>query len=57
MPADDAKVASAAREFVKALADLDEHGGDHAMIVDKRRRELEAAVKSEADAPAEEVAA
>lgn len=50
--ADDAKVAAAAREFVAALKDLDEQGGDHAMIVDRRRRELEAAVQSEGEAPA-----
>lgn len=47
MPKDDVKVADAARQFVAALADLEEHGGDHAMIVDKRRRELEAAVHTE----------
>lgn len=49
MPADDAKVAAAAREFVAALKDLDEQGGDYAMIVNKRRLELEAAVQSESD--------
>ena len=48
--ATDEKVAAAARRFVKALEDLDEHGGDHAAMVDKRRRELEAAVKDEENA-------
>ena len=47
MAKNDAKVAAAARRFVKALADLDQHGGDHALMVNKRREELEAAVQAE----------
>lgn len=43
----DAEVAAAARRFVKALESLEQEGGDHAMMVDKRRRELEAAVSAE----------
>lgn len=44
---DDAAVAAAARQFVKALKDLDLHGGDHAATVATRREALEAAVAAE----------
>lgn len=49
MPKNDDKIAAAARRFVKALEDLDREGGDHATMVDKRRQELEAAIRAEED--------
>ncbi len=45
---DDAGVAEAARRFVAALKLLEAEGGDHALLVNQRRQELEGVVNAEA---------
>lgn len=47
MPQNDEAVARAARRLVAALDELDATGGDAALAVDKRRKDLIDAVRAE----------